>query len=188
MSINSVELKLILAVQEGGDSAALEALVTKYKPMIVCAQQQYFIKLFDDSDWEQEARIVCYETCLLFQASRDCQFGAFFKLRFYNHIRSLLRHDMALKRRCNQESLPLENYLAEEGSYGSVDYMTDVNQAAFFELSQFLKTLSYFELQAFRVLLRQITAADACVTLHCSETQLQRAIDRCHAKMRNFLD
>lgn len=187
MSINQNELILIEAVQDHGDSQALELLMQKYQPMIGNAAQQFYFKLFDEDDWQQEARIVCYETCLLYQTTYNCQFGAFFKLRFHNHLRSLLRHELAYKRQSNQQSLPLESYLAEENVFGSVNYPTQLTSPAFFEMERFLRTLSYFELQAFRVAMHQQTMSAACTQLDCSEAQLNRGIDRCHAKMRKFI-
>ncbi|WP_125767511.1 sigma-70 family RNA polymerase sigma factor [Lapidilactobacillus wuchangensis] len=187
MSINQNELVLIEAVQDHGDSQALESLVRKYQPMIGNAAQQFYFKLFDEDDWQQEARIVCYETCLLYQTTYNCQFGAFFKLRFHNHLRSLLRHELAFKRQSNQQSMPLENYLAEENVFGSVNYPTQLTTQTFFDMEQFLKTLSYFELQAFRVAMHQQTLTEACTHLECSEIQITRGIDRCHGKMREFM-
>ncbi|MCH4056546.1 sigma-70 family RNA polymerase sigma factor [Lapidilactobacillus gannanensis] len=187
MSINQNELLLIKAVQDHSDSQALESLVKKYQPMICRAAQQFYFKLFDQDDWQQEARIVCYETCLLYRTDHNCQFGAFFKLRFHNHLRSLLRHELALKRQSNHQSLPLEDYLAEENSYGSICYPTQLKTQSFFEMEQFLKTLSYFELQSFRVACQQQTLEETCRHLDCTEEQVRRGIDRCHGKMREFI-
>ncbi|WP_261807061.1 sigma-70 family RNA polymerase sigma factor [Lapidilactobacillus luobeiensis] len=187
MSFNQEEFELITAVQENGDSQALEALLTKYQPMIQNVSRQYYLRLFGPDEWQQEARIVCYQTCLLYCTHHDCQFGAFFKLRFHNHIRSLVRRELALKRRADTESVSYDSKLGED--FLNYDWRGTATfpQALFWDFPKFLDSLSYFELQAFRVAVHDAESQTTCQRLGCTPKQLERGIDRCRVKLKRFL-
>lgn len=181
-----MEMKWVQAVQNSGDSHALELLVHKYQPMIRAAAQRYYLRLFDDDDWQQEARIVCYQTCLLYQDQYHCQFGAFFKLRFDHHVRSLLRHELALKRRIDQQSISWETTTVSE-PVAPFDAGIRDPELAGFDFPAFLASLSYFELQAFKVVTQQLSLEAACRQLNCEEQQLKRGMERCKLKLKAAL-
>ncbi|WP_461219305.1 sigma-70 family RNA polymerase sigma factor [Lapidilactobacillus salsurivasis] len=187
MGVNQAELALITAVQQTGDSQALEALVAKYQPMIQNASHQYYLRFFGPDEWQQEARIVCYQTCLLFCTQHDCQFGAFFKLRFHNHMRSLVRRELALKRRADVESISYDSKLSEESLPYDWQGQGVFPEIIFWDFAHYLDTLSYFELQAFRVAVHEAEADATCQRLGCTPQQLERGIERCRIKLKRFL-
>lgn len=188
MCSNSEELELIRAVQNCSDSAALESLLIKYRPMINLAMSKFYLRDFDRDDWLQEARIVCYETCLLYETNHNCQFSSFFRLRLYNHLRNILRHELATKRLSNQMCNSLDEMLIQESEATfRHPFATEPVIVQQLNLNRYLTSLSYLELQAFQVMVNQKKAAEVCELLDCTEKQLARAVERCHQKLKLHL-
>ncbi|WP_125604321.1 sigma-70 RNA polymerase sigma factor region 4 domain-containing protein [Lapidilactobacillus bayanensis] len=188
MGVNKTELTLVRAVQNNGDSLALEALVAKYQPMIQATIKRFYLRMFDQDDWQQEARIVCYETCLLYETQRNCQFGAFYKLRFDHHVRNLVRHELAVKRQSNRNNFSLEEMLISETFPGfTVPAERESRALPAFDLAAYLTTLSNFEFQSFQVILNLRASADVCHEYDCDQLQVKRAIARCKKKLQLYL-
>lgn len=189
MGSNTEELTLVRAVQTRSDSAALEALLNKYRPMINLAMSKFYLRNFDREDWLQEARIVCYQTCLLYETNHNCQFGSFFKLRLYNHMRNILRYELATKRISNQNCRSLDEMLIQESEATlQRPFVAEPGIVQQLNLERYLTSLSYLELQAFQVVVKQKEAGEVCRLLGCTEKQLFRAAERCHQKLKRHLD
>ncbi|MBO3090878.1 hypothetical protein J5F27_02960 [Schleiferilactobacillus harbinensis] len=101
----------LIAAVIAGDSEALEALFQKYLPLVNSIRKHYFVRLFDDDDWYQEARLCCYQSCCRFDGRRGSKFGGFFKYCFTNHVRGLVRREMAAKRKGDADNVSLEQML-----------------------------------------------------------------------------
>lgn len=188
MGINKNELTLVRAVQDGGSSEALESLVAKYQPMIQTTINHFYLRMFDQDDWQQEARIVCYETCLLYETRRNCQFGAFFKLRFDHHARNLVRHELAIKRQSNRNNCSLEEMMISETFPGfKVPAQHQTHALPAFDLADYLSTLSNFEFESFQVVLNLRHPNDVCQEYDCDQVQVKRAIARCRKKLQLYL-
>ena len=69
----SLESLWIEQVRTNRDSPALDKLVKKYHPMIDNLAKHYYIVGFDREDWYQEAFIICYETCQIFDGIFLCK-------------------------------------------------------------------------------------------------------------------
>lgn len=182
---SNIENRLISLVRENGDSEALQKLIRKYQPMIDNMFKMYWISGYDRNDWYQESYIVCYETCLKFDDSQGSKFANFFKMRFNNHIISLIRAQSAVKRQANNEVCSFEEILAVDNNlldflHKPTPKMTDLIDN--FEI--LIKELSDMELAAFQVIMGQITVEQACEKLSCSDRQLLRASSRCKTKIK----
>ncbi|MEL1196048.1 hypothetical protein AADX85_13330, partial [Staphylococcus epidermidis] len=94
MELEKRDANLIQAVVEN-DSEALDVLFKAYLPMVYRTFTPYYIRLFDEDDWLQEARIVCYETCQCYDQNCGKSFGGFYKLRFHHHVLNLIRKELA---------------------------------------------------------------------------------------------
>ena len=57
------EVYLIRRVKEEQDTIALLELVNRYRPLINGAKLNFYLRNFDQDDWEQEALIMCYQSC-----------------------------------------------------------------------------------------------------------------------------
>lgn len=188
MGINKTELTWVRAVQDTGSSDALEQLVAKYQPMIQATINRFYLRMFDQDDWQQEARIVCYETCLLYETQRNCQFGAFYKLRFDHHVRNLVRHELAIKRQSNRQNISLEEMMiAETFPNGFTPAQRETHALPEFDLTEYLALLSNFEFESFQVVLNLRREQDVCHEYNCDQIQIKRAIARCHKKLRLYL-
>ncbi|UQS82409.1 hypothetical protein MOO45_01595 [Bombilactobacillus folatiphilus] len=154
------ELTWVKAVREQNDSAALEKLFYKYLPLIENTRRRYQLRLFDQDDWRQEARIVCVETCRRFNEQQGSKFGSFYKLRLQNHWTNLLRQQLAVKRQTNTQAVSMEA-LKQANPDLENDLQADYNVNAskneieflFQDFRKLLEHLSLVELQGLQMLL-----------------------------------
>ncbi|MBA1434142.1 sigma-70 family RNA polymerase sigma factor [Bombilactobacillus bombi] len=180
------DLNWITQVKELNSSQALEQLFTKYLPLVEKYGQIYHIPLFDRADWYQEARLVCYQTCLIFNGNHGSKFGSFFKLRLQNRAANLLREQLALKRQTNIKSVSMEHLSEVDPELKSLLCLrSDLNNNSefiSFDYGSYLQTLSELELLALKV----------CLGLHpqavnnYSKSSLMRAAQRARLKLRQL--
>lgn len=85
-----------------------ESYFEKVKPIVLKLRRHYFIKLWDYDDWLQEGRVVLFrllqENPGLLQD--ELSLYRYFKTKFSNYIKDVIRHQESLKRKFNQ--LPYE--------------------------------------------------------------------------------
>ncbi|SCA88888.1 Competence-specific sigma factor ComX [Streptococcus macedonicus] len=85
-----------------------ESYFEKVKPIVLKLRRHYFVKLWDYDDWLQEGRVVLF--CLLQEKPNllqdDLSLYAYFKTKFSNYLKDVIRHQESLKRKFNQ--LPYE--------------------------------------------------------------------------------
>lgn len=174
--------ELLISAVAQNDSQALDVLFKAYLPMVYHTVAPYYIRLFDEDDWLQEARIVCYETCQCYDCQRGKSFGSFYKLRFKNHILNLLRRELAQKRRGDRQAV----LIAEQPECDAISENTVTYYQSQFELRCYLETLSPFELVSFRVLTGQLSIDEACCQLDCTIDQLKRGQSRCQTKLKRY--
>lgn len=174
--------QILIQAVEKQDSTALETLFRRYIPMVYTVINQYYLKGYEQEDWLQEARIVCYETCLCYQKTKVTSFGCFYKLRLKHHCTSLLRKELAQKRIGNQQAILYDelpdNWLVAEETMQHYQVTQD--------LTDYLQILSTFELVCFRILLGDITIEAVCQQLNCERLQVERALYRCQSKFKQF--
>ncbi|KRK79794.1 hypothetical protein FD03_GL000496 [Companilactobacillus nodensis DSM 19682 = JCM 14932 = NBRC 107160] len=185
-NMNDLEIKLIKSVKEDKDSPALKSLVDRYRPMIENMYGQYKIGLYDQNDWYQEALIICYATCSIFDGASGSKFGSFFKLKFKNHIIDIVRKENTVKRQANQLACSYEQIINEENSDEFVrNYVHLLDTSS--RLEQAVAELSKLELIALQFLLGEIKMQMACDIAMCDSRQLNRAINRCRLKIVEYL-
>ncbi|CCI81185.1 sigma-70 family RNA polymerase sigma factor [Lactobacillus hominis] len=163
------------------DNDALFELTMRYQPVVNNVRSQIYIRHFDIDDWMQEALIICYETCCLFDLKKSKDFGAFFKANFVNHAKNLLRYELAKQREPYSRAVSYE-VIKESGA---------INESSI-ELSEypvnaryqyFLSKLSITELYAFLVLLGKLDIELAAQKAACGIEQLITAKGRIKRKM-----
>lgn len=185
---NINENELIIRVKDHKDSDALHGLITKYQPMIDSMYKMYWLNGYDRKDWYQESYIVCYETCQRYNGERGSKFANFFKMRFNNHIVSLIRAQQAAKRQINAEACSYEELLLNGDSV--LEYLhkpapRTMDLIDHFE--QLIEDLSDLELAAFQVILGDLTVDEVCELHNCDDKQLFRAASRCKSKIKRKL-
>lgn len=170
--------RALLKLVKAKDDAALVELCQRYAPLIMKIKRHYYLREFDDDDWDQEAMLVCYETACLFDAQRNPNFGAFYKMRLTNHARSLLRYEYAQRRAPYAKAASYESAL-EAG----LVHEPSVEPLAWTDLSadydRYLQKLSPRELTALRLYLHLPAAGQ-----DYSSDQLAQARQRCKKKLK----
>ncbi|HIY92105.1 sigma-70 family RNA polymerase sigma factor [Companilactobacillus sp. HBUAS56275] len=178
------ENQWIELIKEHDDSIALDRLVRRYRPMIDNMYTSYFIEGYDRNDWYQEAFLVCYQTCKLFDGNSGSKFGSFFKLKFQNHIIDIIRRENAVKRKANHGT---ESYdeLLDNGKFD--DKIAENNDCVDMtnELEKIMTRMSNIELVAFQFLLGKLSMYDACLKARCNMKQIIQATNRCKKKIKH---
>ncbi|WP_164509443.1 sigma-70 family RNA polymerase sigma factor [Companilactobacillus jidongensis] len=184
--MNNLELALIKLVKEDANSIALESLVERYRPMIDNMYFQYKIGLYDQNDWYQEALIVCYATCKIFDGASGSKFGSFFKLKFKNHIIDIVRRENTVKRQANQLACSYEQVIIDESPNEFIkNYVHLLDTSSYLE--QAVEDLSKLELIALQFLLGELKIHIACELAMCDTRQLHRAANRCRLKIMEHM-
>lgn len=165
------------------DNEALISLCEQYQPLILGVQKRYQLRYYDFDDWRQEAMLVCYETALVYDEKKLMSFGSFFKLRLYNHARSLLRYQLAARRAQDAKAASYEAAVAaglpepmSQDAIGEQPWQ-EAYQACWGHLSE-------RERAALLVQIGRLSKEEAKSRTACTETQLQQAQQRCKRKLR----
>ena len=173
------EVYLIRRVKEKQDMKALHELLDRYRPLINGAKMNFFIRNFDNDDWEQEALIMCYQSCCTYDEDRADNFGAYYRTKFYNHLRSLLRYELAQKRTAFTKSISYDNVVQKNLIKEEVEEMHITPRKEMYQ--KFIKKLSL------KVFLGELTIEEASQKTKYSRYQLLQAKARCKAKMQKEL-
>lgn len=186
---NSLTDDEIIKMIRNGDSSHFEELFHRYLPLVKNMVRDFYVQGFERDDFIQEARIVLNKTVLFFNAKRGHTFGNYFKLNLTNHFNSLVRKDMAKKRRIGRMSESLEGLL-ENGF--SPRYIENYEGGMTFEnalevkecIPQYVESLSKFECQVLVCHLHQKDKEEIAAELNCDTIQVTNALDRCKRKLR----
>lgn len=190
MDMIEEEIELIREVRYNNSSEALKKLFNKYLPMIDNIVNHYYIRSFDRDDWHQEAYIVCHETCFKYTDELGSKFGNFYKMRFNNHVKSLLRKELAIKRRIDKEAASFEQDIIADSFSGQfvggnkVSKTIDVN----IDFDSYLESLTEIEVEAFKMLLGSVSFETACKNQKCTPQQMKNAMMRCKKKLLEFVN
>lgn len=176
------DAELIEEVKNKSDDA-LEELIRRYTPLINNVKKRYYLRHFDYEDWDQEAMLICYESCCVYDSDRGVNFGGLFKVNLINHARSLLRSEMSKKRCANMQAV---SYEVVNNSGTINEKITELNNEPVSDIYQnFLKNLSRVELFSMYVFLGLMSKEHACKMAQCSEYQISQAKARCKRKLKN---
>lgn len=179
------ETRLIKQAMEG-DGEALQELVKTFAPLIQKTKRQYHLRDFDDSDWEQEALITCYNAALTYQREKGC-FAAYFRKQFMNHIHTILRAYMADCRRGYLETESLDA-LKEQGEHKLTYAKVMPLEYSISEVGdKFFNSLSEIELMTIHILMGLTTTQEVSDKLAVNRSQLRRARCRAYHKLMNNL-
>ena len=179
------EVYLIKQVKEKKDVNALRKLVERYRPLINGAKLNFYIRNFDYDDWEQEALIMCYQSCCTYDESRADNFGAYYRTKFYNHLRSLLRYELAQKRTAFTRSISYENVVQKNLIKEEVEELHITPRKDMYR--KFIGKLTEKEVIALKIFLGEMTLEEASKKTKYSRYQLLQAKARCKAKLRKEL-
>lgn len=179
------DYELIVEVKNKNDDA-LKELMHRYMPLVNSIKKRYYVRHYDNDDWDQDALMICYETCCLFNFDLNKSFGAFYKTKLSNHARSLLRYELAKRRAPYRTAVSYEvasanGMVNEEGRELSITPTKDI-------YSNYLQDLSKMELIATLFLLGLLSKERACQMAKCTDYQLLQAKGRCKKKLSQQLN
>lgn len=178
-------IKLIEKIAEN-DEQALQELFKMYYPVVDCIKKIYYLRDFDSQDWDQEALIVCYDSAKKYNESRG-GFGTYFKRRFRNHVRTLLRANMATRRKAHNEAISLDYLQDANSDLLLVKSQQDINISISEVGRDFYASLSHVELVATFVFLGFSTIEEAQVRWNVTPERLRRAKCRVYHKLLSAL-
>lgn len=189
---NSLTDDEIIDMMRRGDCSHFEVLFQRYLPLVKNMIRDFYVQGFERDDFIQEARIVLNKTVLFFNAKRGHTFGNYFKLNLTNHFNSLVRKDMAKKRRIGKMSESLEGLL-ENGF--SPRYIENYEGGMTFEnaievkecIPQYVESLSKFECQVLVCHMHHLEKEEIAAELNCDIIQATNALDRCKRKLKKQL-
>lgn len=113
--LSEMEDEELVARSQGGDGAALELLLQRYRRFARAKARTYFLVGADADDVEQEGLIGLYKAARDFRADRQSSFRAFAELCVTRQVIS------AIKAATRQKHQPLNRYVSISGVRGSDD-------------------------------------------------------------------
>lgn len=179
------DLIWIAEVKENNSSAALKHLFVKYRPLVEKYGRLYNIPLFEPEDWYQEAWLVCYQTCLIFDGHQGSKFGSFFKLRLQYRAANLLREQLAVKRQTNLKATSLEQLRERDPEFNCClrqNVSANDSNVILFDYQYYLHSLSALELCALKIWL----GIKPVKSEKYSAQALLRATQRARSKLRQL--
>ncbi|WPC19666.1 sigma-70 family RNA polymerase sigma factor [Pediococcus inopinatus] len=170
-----------------GDSASFEILFKKYCPIVIHIKDKYFLRTYDIDDWMQEGRFVFFNTLANYDVNRHITLGKYFQSNFQNRVYSLIRREMAFKRRSDLFCNSLEAMKDESGEYerlfmtkhGGPDEMVVLKE----DCERYRSDLSGFEVQVFNHYYRGKSPVEIAKLLNCDSSRVLNAVSRCRNKL-----
>ena len=178
------DLDLILLVKQK-DSDALVKLLERYMGIVYNIKNKYYLRDYDNDDWKQDALVLCYEACCMFDVEKGKNFGSFFKTYLSNHACSLLRHDLAQRREPYRHAISYEGLM----SVGGVEEQTVEMQIPIDSeiLEKYLKSLSHVEIMIFLHHVGYISQKKLN-KMGFTKKQIQQSKHRCKKKFLDSID
>ena len=182
--LNAENERTLIAQIKQKDNDALAKMCQKYAPMIMNVKRRFYLRDFDDDDWDQEARLICYESAVIYDEKRG-YFGSYFKVRLMNHARTLLRYELAQRRAAHTHAVSYEQIMTDEIVNQKqitllIDPISDVYRA-------YVKSLSPLEQISNLYELGLIDQEAALEKGKCTVKQLMQAKSRCKQKLKKLL-
>lgn len=180
-----LEEVLITQVKKG-EQDALMKLYVLYRPLVNNIKRQYYLRYYDEQDWEQEALIVCYQSALMYQQDKG-KFGSYYKVRLLNHIRSILRYHMAYRRKASSQAISIEKAITHglRPIYQPTIMATEVPLCE--SLKEIVQKLSELEIWTLLIILGVCQQEEVIKYLKVSKVTMVRARSRLIKKMRTSL-
>lgn len=183
---SSYELELIKRIQRESDGLAVKSLCQIYRPMINTVKRKYYLRLYDEQDWDQEAMIVCYQSAIAYSTNRG-KFGSYFKRCLNNHAISILRKQLSAKRKINNDSISWEKIVYDTSNIVQEPKTVDFSLPTSVTYRECLEKLSNLELAALLVSLGRIDEEHVRNILGVNIKAIDRAKFRTLQKIRNSL-
>ncbi|GBG95861.1 DNA-directed RNA polymerase sigma-70 factor [Ligilactobacillus salitolerans] len=191
--VSAEDLELIAETLADADSQALGKLFHKYRPLVLNLISSYRFRYYDFDDLLVEALVVCYESVLEFEPSRQIPFGAFFKANLNNYLMTLLRGQKAQKRQLDKVTSSFEGMLELKGenSFGPDQHSISPEQYLLLKekLERLPTVLSSLEIEVLQLYCGPFPYSNQSIAEHLSISYpaLSNASSRCKYKTIKLL-
>lgn len=174
---------------KANDSTNFEVLFRKYEPVIKNVRQKYSIHHFEWDDWLQEGRIIFFNSVINFDEELGITLGVFFRTNFRNRIYSLLRFEMAYKRKAGLTAQSLDELDEDLETKGK--YTTEITPHQSLTIKEnyveYEALLSKFEREVSVLIFKGHDPVQIAKKLQCSTIKVQNALARCKQKLSQQL-
>jgi RNA polymerase sporulation-specific sigma factor len=185
VDINVDEMNLILQIKKGKDDALIK-LYQRYYPLVYSVKRKYYVRYYDDQDWNQDALIICHASAMNFNQSKG-KFGSYYKTRLTNHAKTLIRYNSAYRRKAMNQSISLDA-AREKGLEPIAKSVISPSEIPLSEtLANLIANLSDLEISALLIELGIIDIEDVLQKFGVDQVTILRARSRLSRKMRHEL-
>lgn len=175
-----MEEELIKAAYLQDEDAFCE-LFSRYRPLFNSIKNHFYIRDYDDQDWEQDAMIICHDTIQHYDAKKG-SFASLYKFNLQHHAIALIRHRHALRRKANEIAVPIAHFSAEKIP-GKTVMVHSERIADLLYGKNFLKSLSKAELAALQTYTGKYTVSEAAEKYALKADVIERARYRVRRKI-----
>lgn len=181
-----------LNMAKTGDSQAFIKLFEQYKPIVFKMKGKYYVQELDGDDWQQEGRLVLFQSIQTYAPDRGISLGSFFRMNLERHIYTLLRKQGAEKRKLNHQACSLDERLEAVGetvllaASQSSDLFLDYIQIRS-ELRTYFQGLSVFEARIFAHYLLGNSYEKTALIEGCMELKVRNGLDRARRKLKEAI-
>lgn len=198
-SYSSMTDEDIVSLAQGGDTAALEYILEKYKGLIKSRARTYFLIGADREDIIQEGMIGLYKAVRDFRTDKLSSFSAFADLCATRQIVT------AIKTATRQKHIPLNNYVSlnkpfyeDESEKTLIEFLSEsiisdpeqivINQESYDQIHKRIdEALSSFEQEVLDLYLQGISYNDISVYLKRPVKSVDNALQRIKRKLEDLL-
>lgn len=181
-----------LSLAKAGDSEAFIKIFEQYKPIVFKMKGKYYVQELDVDDWQQEGRLVLFQSIQTYAPDRGISLGSFFRMNLERHIYTLLRKQGAVKRKLNHQACSLDERLETVGetvllsASQSSDIFLDYIQIRS-ELETYFQSLSAFETRIFTHYLVGNSYKKMALIEGCLELKVRNGLDRARRKLKEVI-
>jgi RNA polymerase sporulation-specific sigma factor len=178
------ELEIVQQIKNN-DSSNFEILFKRYIPVIKKLRTRYSIRNLEWDDWLQEGRIVFFNSVVNFDENLKITLGAFFRTNFTNRIYSILRFEMAYKRKAGLTAQSIESVDGDlETATKKISKITLHSNLVIKEsYAEYESLLSKFEKEVSVLLFKGNCPEEIAEKLGYEVIKIQNAIVRCKQKL-----
>lgn len=184
----------LIQLIKNGNEELFDIIFQRYYILAIKTIKDFYLKSYELEDLLQEARMVFLKVIHTYDSEKGHTFGNFYKLNLKHHIFSLVRKDMAKKRRLEKNAESLEGLL-EKKEHMQHYILHGKEQLPTVELLQvreklvdYQETLSKFEQRVFLNYIHHMEVEEIADKLECDLVQVKNALDRCKRKMKHLFD
>lgn len=184
------EKEVILNRAKLGCNDSFEVIFNQYIPVVLKQRNLYYLRDLDLDDWLQEGRLVCYQSLLKFDNSRNVTFGLFFKMNFNRHVISLIRHQEAQKRQIYRYTDSLDSKMNSFGECigrGTEDYRAETSIKYIYvreSLEKLPEQLSKFEQKVYYYTLSGMSIEEISDATDISQRKILFGYNRLKVKLK----